>query len=311
MEKTLADHVASVSKVDQELWMGHIVWYQVGPVNVTHAEVVQNLHTHNLSVGLPPYPKDFDVFRRVCSEQQIRRMPNGPDNFQSYLLREVRNDEQIITKRIVVEHLNKKGKVLSYEQLIDLDFHRKNSEIVVSDHSPAASLNYPTAVHIATSVKSEFLKWRGKLNSYAIREFVRKLLLSWSATCVRDGMYFLPESKAGDLDGLDGFANSIAGVDFHSMPLVDNARQREMVRKAFQSETVEQIHAQMGEIAELRKAGKKISQDRYAKIITDYQAIMAHTQEYEEVLEVEMQEVQDVLKLFGPQVLGLADLVKQ
>lgn len=318
MDTTLADHVASQKKLDAGLYLGRLTWYQVKDMKVSHSQVVTGLNQHDLTTTLPPYPKDADVFRRVTTAAQVKRVPLGTEGkFENYLIREVAGSgEETVTRRIVVEIVDRKGKRLAYSQILDLEFDRKNSTIKVKEvnepHDPVhwqRQRDYANV--IVDEVRREFIGWRGMLNSYVIREFTRHLLLSWHATPVRDGVYFLPEAHAGEVDKLDAFLNGLAGgAQFHSMPLVDDLKQREMIRRAFQSESVDAVDALMGEIAEMKKAGKTITNDRYAKILTEYQAIMARTKDYEGMLEVEMDEVHARLGLFSKSVLGLQKLLK-
>lgn len=322
MSNALTEHIDRVNKTDSTVFLGRLTWYTVSGMRVSHAQVVQGLASVGLGSHLPPIPKDFDVFRRVSSNAQIKKVPvpNEAGVFENYLIREVAGrGDTVVTRRIVVEKVDRKGKRLDYRQLRDIDFNKDTSAITIREvNDPIAGystssvdVTHPTAAIITKNIRDEFIAWRGMLNSYAIREFIRKMVCSWGATCVRDGVYFLPEDKAAEVESMETFVNNLPGdAMFHSMPLVDDRKQREMIKRAFQAETSDAIDQMMVEIDELQANTRGISTDRYAKILTDYQNLTSKTTEYGELLETELGESHSRLSLFQVKIVNLKARVK-
>lgn len=317
----LNDHIERANKTDSALFLGRLTWYTVSDMRVSHTQVVQGLQAVNLGSHLPPMPKDFDVFRRVSSSAQIKKVPvpNEEGVFENYLIREVAGrGDNIVTRRIVVEKVDRKGKRLDYRQIRDIEFNKATSAIHVREvNDPTSgtvaniSVSYPTVEDITKQIRDEFLAWKGMLNSYAIREFIRRMVLGFGATCVRDGVYFLPEDKASEIDALETFVNSLpGGATFHSMPLIDDTKQREMVKRAFQAETSDSIDALMADIDELQQGSRDISADRYAGILTQYQDLTQKTQDYGSLLETELGETTSRLSIFQTKVIALKGKVK-
>lgn len=316
MSDMLAEHIASANKMDASIFLGRLVWYSVSGMCVDHKQVIASLHHAAISEATPPIPKDYDVFRRVSTRATVKKVPTANEGeFENYLIREVTGTgENLITRRIVIETVDRKGKRLGYRQAHDIVFNRTSGVITVD--APAIRVepedyNNPTIQQIIQNIHGEYAAWRGMLDNYAIREYIRKLLLSWNATCVRDGLYFLPENQAENVFAIEEFVNGLPGGSMlHSMPLVDDKKQREMVRRAFEAETVDSIDSLMGEISEIRATGKKITADRYAAILTQYQNLASSTHGYEELLDTLLVETHSRLELFQRSVLQLQENVK-
>lgn len=315
MTNTLAEHIKHQNELDSALFLGRLTWYTMSEMRVSHSQVVQGLVAAGLGSNLPPVPKDFDIFRRVSTNAQLKKVPvaNDVETFENYLLRPIdERGENIITRRLVVESVNRKGKKLGYRQLRDIDFNRETGKITVQTVGPEITGEYnPVADQIVATIEREFLTWRGMLNSYAIREFVRKLMLSWGATCVRDGVYFLPEDMSTKVDAMDTFVNGLPGnASFHSMPLIDDGKQREMVKHAFQEESTGAIYKLMEKIDEYNASPSSVSTDTYAGLITKYQQFQTRTTDYKDLLETELGETESLLSLFQAKLVGLKGKVR-
>lgn len=305
-------HVRQQNALDKALFLGRLAWYSIPECRVSHAQVVQSLTSVGLGLVLPQVPKDFDIFRRVSTQAAKKKVPvaNVPGVFENFLVREVAGrGEDIVTRRIVAERIDRKAKKLDYNvDLFDIEFNKATAVITIKQLSQTAE---PTAHAITQEIQQEFLAQRQMLNAYAIREFVRKLLLGWGATCVRDGVYFVAEDMAAEVEKLEQMVNGLPNdAFFHSMPLIDDGKQREMVKRAFQIETADAIDAQMTEINEIHASGKEITIDRYSRILSDFQNLTKKTEGYRELLDVELGETDSRLLLFQTAVVQLRAKVK-
>lgn len=303
------------NELDSSLFLGRLAWYSVPEMKVSHNQVVAGLNAAKIGSILPPIPREHDVFKRVTGDAQVRKEPvvGEPNVFENYLLRPIEGrGENFVIRRLVVERVDRKGKKLGYRQLRDIFFDKSNGAITVNTMHPdlEPEIN-PIADRIVANVQREFLAWRGQLNAYSIREFVRKMLMGWGATPVRDGLYFVPEERASDVNCLDQFVNSLpGGAMFHSMPLLDDVKQRTMIRTAFESDTTGAIDKVMVEIKQLRDSGKEITSDHYAKIKTKYDRLVSKTSDYRGILETTLDSSESQLELFQRQVIELITQVK-
>jgi len=312
----LQEHVKRVNLADKSVLLGRLCWYTVSQtLKVSHADVVNGLNTVGLSSTIPPYPKDFDVFRRVASNAARKKIPTSNVNvFENYLVEDFGGrGENVICRRIVRQTVDRKGRKLDYVQLRDIEFHKNTTAIVVKDLPDNVNGNLKVD-EITEEIRSEFAAWKDSLNAYAIREFIRKRVLDFGATLVREGgaVYFITEDQAVKMESLETFVNALPGTEstFHSLPLIDDKKQRQMVRKAFEAETCDAVDEIMAEITEIQRTGKQISSDRYAKLVTDYQRLTARTVEYEELLETGLGEAKSRMSLFETAIVGLKTSVK-
>src|SRR5690606_13800316 len=123
----------------------------------------------------------------------------------------------------------------------------------------------------------------------------RRTILDLGGTNVRPngvgGLYFVKQECAPALEALEKFVSLIPGeIEVHTLPLIDDMKQRQMVRRAFEAESVDAVDRMLGDIKEVMDRGKKISKDRYASFVTEYQDLLSKTQDYEQVLETALAE---------------------
>ncbi len=313
---TFVEHIEHTKQMDQSLFLGRLSWYTMSEMKVSHTQIVQGLVAVGLGSHLPPVPKDFDVFRRICSNAELKKVavPNEPEVFENYKLREIAGrGENLIVRRLVIERVDRKGKTLGYRQVRDIFFNRETGVIEVNaGHVDCTDEPFNAAANnLIQTVRTEFASWRGMLNAYAIREFIRKMLLSWGATPVRDGLYFTPEALSAEVEKMDTFVNNLPGTaSFHSLPLVDDGKQREMVKHAFQAETVDAMQALMADIDRMRASARSISSDRYAEMLTQYQNLMSKTGDYQKLLSTELGEANSTLEIFQAKIVALREKVK-
>jgi hypothetical protein len=302
-----SDFVERAKNGDSDLWLGMLVWYSVSDVKVSHDAVVRALVAAGIDTNLPLPPKDADVFRRVCSKSERKRIPTDQDGiFENFLVRDLNADTEKVHRRVVGEKVDGKGKRLGYEQLADITFDKKTSTISTRKLGPTSIV----AEEVVSAVKQGFQAERGTLNSYAVREWIRHFVLGLAATQVRPGggVYFVSESYHDKLVALEKFCSQIPGnVEFHYLPLIDDKKQREMLQRAFESETADEIDKLLVEITEIKGAGKKITQSRYEDFLKKYHELMSKTESYGELLEEKLSTTQSRLEVFMRSMLELTE----
>lgn len=296
---------------DPNVLLGRLCWYSVSDLCVPHDDVVRALVASGISTNLPQLPTDDDVFRRVCSSVKRQRIPTAdPDVFENYLLREFK-DKFSITKRIVRERVNSKGKRLEFTEMFDVTFSRSDGSL----QTKSINGGRPICQEIAQEIETEYATWRGCVGSYTIREWIRAFVLRLGATRVRPGggVYFLREDHVAKLAALEEFGNRVPNgvIEFHYLPLIDDRRQREMLRRAFESEASEACDQLIGEMQRLTKDDKKITADRYAGFVTEYQQLLAKSREYSDLLEATLDSTGARLSILQKQVMEMRLHVKE
>lgn len=290
----------------QNAFLGRLCWYTV-PENlvVDHEEIFKILVTSGLGGHVPHAPGDADVFRRVSTGAARKKVATGdPNVFENYLVRDIPAGRSTIIRRVVCEQVDSKNQRLGYEEVAEVSFHKKDS-IVHCDHLVN---NSPAAQEICEGIHDRYELERGCINGYGVREMIRKVLLVSNATNVRypsGGVYFVAEEYVSKLNGLEKLNGRIEGVQIHTLPLIDDTRQREMLKRAFEAESVDAIDAMLTEINALKSDNKKISEDRYATYLTALHDLGDKAHEYEALLETGLSSTHSRIKIFQKAVIGL------
>lgn len=307
MTDEFRDHLESMLRTDQRLLLGYLTWYSVSDVRVSHGDVVRALVAAGIDTNLPLPPKDADVFRRVCTKSERKKVPtDDPGIYENYLVRDLNADTEKVYRRVVGEKVDAKGRRLGYEQLYDITFDKKSSKITERRLGPVNGV----AEDIVNTIKQGFKVERGTLNSYAVREWIRHFVISLSATQVRPGggVYFVAEGHHEKVEALEKFCHSIPGsVEFHYLPLIDDKKQREMLQRAFEAEASDEIDKMLVEITEIKANGKKITQSRYEDFLSKYHALTERATEYGNLLEEKLSTTHSRLEIFMKSMVELTE----
>lgn len=309
MGRTFQDHKTRVDSLDSEAVLGRLCWYTVTEAHVPWQTVADALKTVGLDAHTPPQPKDDDVFRRVCSSVQRKKVPtNDGDIFENFLVRDVVRSGGTVVKHIVVERVDKKGRRLHHEELIRVEY-REDS--IHQEWIGLATMRHDTALEIGREINTRFVAERGSMNAYGIREMIRKLLLSLNATVVRPGggVYFVMEDRHAVIEALASFSELVDNVFFHDLKLEDEKKQRDMLRKAFEAETIEEVERLIEEIGvlrqELRRSGKAATAEQKAKFASKQKELADKTKGYSGLLEQNLTSTNFKLKLLRQEVQAL------
>lgn len=307
MAESFKDYSDRVAQSGNAL-LGWLCWYSV-PENlrVDHEEVFKILVKAGLGGHVPGRPKDAEVFRRVSTAAARKRVKTiDPQVFENYLVRDMPGDN--ITRRIVREKVDSNNRKLGYTEVAELTFDRKTAKVecIHLGGGPGKIRD-----EICKEIKAAYHADRGCLNGYAMRMLILTVLKNaCNATNVRypsGGVYFVGEDYADKLVALEKLGEAIAplGAIVHTLPLIDDKRQREMLKRAFEAESVDAIDSLLAEITDLKQSGKRITMDRYASYVTALNDLGTKTKQYTELLEGGLTSTQSRITIFKKAVIGL------
>lgn len=314
MTATLDEYREQAEQIGSDAFLGRLFWYSLSNVRLPHTKMLRLLHQCGIMTQLPLPPTDVDVFKRVCTSVKRNKIPwNSSEHYANFIMREFR-DDAAVTRRIVREIVDSKGKRLSFTEMADVIFRRADASLHYvpidgsitippdPDESPASAM--------FCEISEQYALWQGCMNPAGVRWWIRGFILNLGATMVREGggVYFVAEDRVRDLDGLEQLAALITSedhgqVEFHSLPLLDDGKQRDMVRRAFEAETCDAIDAMLVDVIAI--GDEKITTDRYAKMLTEYQQLMSRTKDYEALLENTLATTGTRLQLFQKALLRL------
>jgi hypothetical protein len=284
--RTFSDYRRGLES-SREAWLGELVWFTVpDATRISHDDLLVALKECALEDFAPPRPQDDDVFRRVCTAHQRKKVETpDPDVFENYLIRDVKRSGGKCTKQIVVEQVNGANKRLSYAPAVQLEHDKSTGQVIIEELDTAEDSTQ--ALNLAELIVQNYKHDRGTLNSMGIRWLLRTVLERSDATIVRPsgGIYFVSIMWADRVASLEKLGEKI-GITVHPCPLLDDKKQRAMLRAAFKAETVDEIDKMLGEIDTMLK-GDEVPERKYLDMYNRMQAITARTGEYAELLEEE------------------------
>lgn len=268
---------------DPSVLLGSLVWYNVAEsVRVPHKDLTLALQATGLEEFIPPVPKDEDVFLRVCTSHERKRVEtDDPDVYANYLMRAVSKGGGTAQKQIVVEEVHAQKGRLSYEPSVAIAFDGQQVQITSLTSPPN-----PQAMNLADLIKRDFKRERKCVAAYTLRSMFREAIASLGATKTvpSGGVYFVTEQHRYTLDALGRLSKMIDGTLFHTVPLLNDEEQQAMLRDAIEGETRSTIEKALDEIDRLL-TGPEITAARYQSLVEQMNVVKGRTAEYSELLD--------------------------
>ena len=323
-----ATRLGPAESVAPDAFLGRICWYSVPEATrIGHMEFCRELVGRGLDeYHLPLAPKPVDVFRRASKAVQGHHQLVGPEGVLinvNFLVREVSYSDTEVHRALVREVMDAQGDRLWFDQVANIRFNRKKG-FVKTKHTPPDDMEvegWTNQVDHAcrviedeklNEVKRNFTTNNDYLTAYVVRETVRKILARLNATVMRDGVYFVAEDKVEHLDLLDELVNDIDGASFHSLPLVDDSKQREMLKASFLDDSLGQIDDLIGRMAAImRDDDTRITSRRYADFQVLRTELRDRAEAYKDLLEVSLGETEARLEVLDEQLWALVERVKK
>lgn len=299
------DYKQGIEKFDESLILGSLVWYSVShELHVPHDTMVAALTTAGLERWAPKPPNPSNVFRRVSSQAERKKVESDSDpNIRfNYLVRPVSDDDEFIDRKIVRERVNRSGKKLDHMVVADVQFDKNRTAVTANFH-----VNDQLATEIVNTVRSEFNRWRNAHDGMKVRQQIRNLLSASHATAVRPsgGIYFVSKAFKNELSALESFVDALPSshVSVHTLPLVDTGQQRDMLRQAYEDESLEEIDKLMSEMKEAASSQPRI--DKVARLVSEFRTQRQKADEYRTLLDDKLGSVSAQLDIAEKMAMNL------
>lgn len=303
---------------DPDLFLGRLFWYTVSEVRIPHRRLVLMLKKAGLTTRPPNEPKDIDTFTRICSAMKRDKVPTAdPNEFLNFRTVQFK-DADTITRRVIRERVNNAGRKLEVTELFDISFDRTadHGDLVCKLRPGQRWKNGTTINEIRDQIIDDYYHWRGCLNAWAIREWMRHFIIDENrATIMRPGggVYFLSRDRVSVIESLEALEAPLARylvsdtgtVEIHSLGLLDDRKQRERLRKAYEAETIGAIDEMLVEISAINKGHKKITQAAHKKLVVQAAELAARTDEYANLLSAKLDSTDNRVELFREAVAAL------
>lgn len=328
---TLDAYTQSVeADVSKASWLGRLVWYEFSKIQLPHSAMVEILAEENIRGPLPFCPEDINIFKKTCNEVVRRHNPKGtPVGHYSKFRLVNMDDSHSLTRRIVRDDIDSQGKKIASVEVVDVTFDRETGFVAPQQCNPDIPVDRvpPPANLLMEEMIAEYEAWRNCLDGAAVRGWVRDAVMNLGATRVSGSVYFVPQESEQAVDDLETLAKRVNAADpsdptadwghitIHSLPLIDNAKQREMVKEAFEQSADAEISEFLDEIGDAlhanRTQSKLVSAQRYERIEQRYAELMTKTQDYQSMLSDHLDETNARMKMFFRSIVELQAITKE
>jgi len=311
-------------------FLGSLLYFTISEADVNWEKAREELANVGLSIStMRKILRPVDAFKKSTREfahkfkpvngvrSEIMVRPVGEDGEQAY--------RHLILERTVVQ-AGKKRQIF-YEKIGDITFTRgikKDGEYTgysVESRRTTNFLSSPlTEVEDAwlTSRLEEFEERFDHLmhfmDSHAVRSMLRNYIKEdLSGTLVKESgsLYFVKQDHADEVAKLSTWIKSI-GSDFHALPLLNLAEQRQEIFEAFEDETVKEVDSLIGEIGTILKdPDRQITEKTFDRYGIRAAELTQRVNEYNALLGARAERATIEIQAYSAQVMQLAGRIKQ
>lgn len=280
--------------------LGAVAIYGVTAMHMTHAEFVRLLDDEGLGRFAPRAPSDVDVFRRVCTNAQRKRIPTGdPRVFVNVVIVDLANEKEEVVKRVVSQRCNPSGRVLEHANVYDLIFRRTHGVVRVRPLVVDADDTYPEAAMVAAGVVPTYMGQKGTVNSNHVRDSFKAALDTRHAVPIKTtgGAFFIPAAELATVRALRRVAKVVAEIDFSVIPVLDTADQRRMIQSSFVAHAGAELDRMIAELSAILRSGEQVSAEVFTTFTRRYQSAGTTADTYAQLLDEQASTVVSRLEL--------------
>ena len=276
--------------------IGRLVWFNVDQgVEVEHITFCQKLLMAGVGTAMPNAPKTSDVFKRACTRALIslgvdgyKIVPDGTDNYSVW--REIRRIDS--TDSLGVVKFNKTTEEVTTESVDDTD---------------------PNVIFLIDSIKDYCASHSTMLTDYSVREHIRGVVeKEFHAVRVKQGLYFVLDRFADQMDALETAVNDLAGDPIHmwSVDVEWTDKQSDMVTTAVIGTLMADASDLRSELQTIENADKTISKNRFTDLDAEYNRLRDQYGLFKTVVTGEINVVEEVLDLAAHDLMAVMGRIR-
>lgn len=295
-------------KAERAAWLGQIVfWHIATATRVPVPDLQSAMELAHLKGFAPKEPRLTNVFRSVSSSHARKGVETDtPGVRENYRIEEVKRSEGRVVKDIVVQQVDGNNEELSYDVQVRLEYIQESN--TVRYWWIGEGDENPQSMNLAELIATDFRNAQGSYNSNVIRNILRNILEGSNATPIENKAHFVGLDFANRVAGLELLSETIPDIHITAIPLTDSAKQRKMIKQAYEAATVGKINGVLSELDELK--GKKISADQFSNLLEQKDKIKTRTREYADLLQIALQESDNWLTIYEKRIMQLLPQVE-
>jgi len=309
--------------LDKSAFLGSVVWFSTSDCDIQYTSVVNALTRSGLASMAPRPPCDADVFKRTFWAGTHRNEAATEDGIIERLM--VRHVSLVsptkevpgrIVRKVVSEFVDAEKLSLAYPSQGggEVVFNYETGSVAITPYDEST----PQAENLLHDLRRQYDRTRGCLDGSALRGIITRTLDAAKAVNLRGkagGVYLLSMSHEDVVASLETWTEVLRrdlslGVDFHSLPLLDDLKQREMVLDGVREDISQDVKALTVDVTEALQQNEGVTMRRFASASAKLQALQAKASEYESLLKHEGLVAETSLGMLALQVQALFGLVK-
>lgn len=323
------NYTDAISNLPPEAFLGSLLYFSISMADVNLENARRDLTEAGLNTGplrknLRPvdafkkaareFGKKFSTHDDIRSELMVRSA--GEDGEQAYV--------HLILERVAMQK-GKKRRIF-YEKVGTLTFTRGfKADDEYMEHGVEAQRTTDNLPQPLTPAEDQWLTEKlvtftdrydhllRYMDSHAVRTFVREYIYTLSGTCVKTsgGLYFVKQEHAETIAKLGAWVKGIDS-EFHSLPLLNLADQRQMILEAFEDETVEEVDRLVAEVAKILKdPDRQIEEKTFDDYALKAAKLSAKVREYNDMLGARADRAKIEIDGYSKQCLKLASRIRE
>lgn len=324
MNTKLDEYASGLLGYDDDMFIGYLIWYSVPtsvsvPYKQLNKKLLEVFGAFDTKLPLPRAPKAHDVFKRACSDVGKTRIELDGGHVARYLIHDAGHDSAGIYREVVKEVLDKEGHKLSHGTIGKLIYLRGDDSVSHEQYEGINEMDEQVFGSIQAQVHEYYTTNLGNIASsgvrYVILDILHVVLRSYTARS-SGGVYFVSKDYGQYLAPLAEALETITDetgfekVQFHYLPLIDDTKQREMLKAAFTADVNQRMNELATEVSKLLESGNRITPARFGTIHGKFKDIKGIIGEQEEMLQDGLDTANAAAKLLNKQMMTLIKQVK-
>jgi len=292
-------------------FIGLLAWYHVSERSDVHQPQLSKLvEDTNAPIKVPALATPANLFRRACTEAKRNKVPTGkPGTFYNFLIRDLGYDDICVRRMLVAEQVDSKQRDLDYDVLSRMTYNKVTQELSFEDNEMERD---EATLKVSAEIKEFIADFLGDkaliVSPVVMRSVIRNSLeQALFGTPVREGggVYFIRMDFADQLEAAWHVCEALDGVSLTMLPLIDDERQRTMVREAFKSESTDAISEIIGRMKDLLSQSGPVSAKKYEEVLGDFSDAKKKIELYADILSSEKSFLDASLEIANKQVKNL------
>lgn len=271
-------------------WLGHLLWYTVGEIDLTMAQLTACFTKVGLDPATIPVIHPAHAFQRATAGLQQLQIAHEDGTFTNLLIRSVRDSGQAVTRMMIEERVDAANEQLSYEQVAKLEWDAQTpQEVRTTVMGPASEL----ALAKLAGLAARFAQAQQSYNGRAIRQMVTDVLESGHPISVRraGGVYFVPFARKHTVEVVQALLVALQEASTHeatvayAVPVVKAVEQIVMIKRAAQDDLGAEVAALNEKLTAWITDNKKVPQHAINRAVMEVRRLQSRVREYEAIVQ--------------------------